>query len=199
MIDKYLRGSIALVKVNKPPYMNCWFLIILISEMDHISIRRQIEHEKRCSIVAQKDAEQNVVKKERLDWNFARLKAKLQSQRQLTKQREFASKKRQKLKLRRAKKENNCNERLTEEPEESEPFWNGRMGFESRSMLSLMLEECFEMSLNVRKTTPPSRNKIQQLVEISQSTRQPEPVNLMDAEVDLGMFFILEQLFKDQD
>ena len=158
--------------------MNCWFLII--SEMDHISIRRQIEHEKRRSIVAQKDAEQNVVKKERLDWNFARLKAKLQSQR---KQLEFASKKRQKLKLRRAKKE-----RLTEEPEESEPFWNGRMGFESRSMLSLMLEECFEMSLNVRKTTPPSRNKIQQLVEISQSTRQPEPVNLMNAEVDLGMF-----------
>ena len=170
--------------------MNCWFLIILISEMDHISIRRQIEHEKRRSIVAQKDAEQNVVKKERLDWNFARLKAKLQSQRQLSKQREFASKKRQKLKLRRAKKENNCNERLTEEPEESEPFWNGRMGFESRSMLSLMLEECFEMSLNVRKTTPPSRNKIQQLVEISQSTRQPEPVNLMNAEVDLGMFLI---------
>ena len=160
--------------------MNCWFLII--SEMDHISIRRQIEHEKRRSIVAQKDAEQNVVKKERLDWNFARLKAKLQSQR---KQLEFASKKRQKLKLRRAKKE-----RLTEEPEESEPFWNGRMGFESRSMLSLMLEECFEMSLNVRKTTPPSRNKIQQLVEISQSTRQPEPVNLMNAEVDLGMFLI---------
>ena len=160
--------------------MNCWFLII--SEMDHISIRRQIEHEKRRSIVAQKDAEQNVVKKERLDWNFARLKAKLQSQR---KQLEFASKKRQKLKLRRAKKE-----RLTEEPVESEPFWNGRMGFESRSMLSLMLEECFEMSLNVRKTTPPSRNKIQQLVEISQSTRQPEPVNLMNAEVDLGMFLI---------
>ena len=152
--------------------------------MDYISIRRQIEHEKRRSIVAQKDAEQNVVKKERLDWNFARLKAKLQSQR---KQLEFASKKRQKLKLRRAKKENNCDERLTEE---SEPFWNGRMGFESRSMLSLMLEECFEMSLNVRKTTPPSRNKIQQLVEISQSTRQPEPVNLMNAEVDLGMFLI---------
>ena len=152
--------------------------------MDYISIRRQIEHEKRCSIVAQKDAEQNVVKKERLDWNFARLKAKLQSQR---KQLELASKKRQKLKLRRAKKENNCDERLTEE---SEPFWNGRMGFESRSMLSLMLEECFEMSLNVRKTTPPSRNKIQQLVEISQSTRQPEPVNLMNAEVDLGMFLI---------
>ena len=193
MIDKDLRGSIALVKVNKPPYMNCWFLIILISEMDYISIRRQIEHEKRRSIVAQKDAEQNVVKKERLDWNFARLKAKLQSQRQLSKQREFASKKRQKLKLRRAKKENNCGERLTEEPEESEPFWNGRMGFESRSMLSLMLEECFEMSLNVScsggmETTPPSRNEIQQLVEISQSTRQPEPVNLMNAEVDLGMF-----------
>ena len=157
--------------------------------MDYISIRRQIEHEKRRSIVAQKDAEQNVVKKERLDWNFARLKAKLQSQR---KQLEFASKKRQKLKLRRAKKENNCNERLTEEPEESELFWNGRMGFESRSMLSLMLEECFEMSLNVRDgnySTPPSRNKIQ-LVEISQSTRQPEPVNLMNAEVDLGMFLI---------
>ena len=166
--------------------------------MDYISIRRQIEHEKRRSIVAQKDAEQNVVKKERLDWNFARLKAKLQSQR---KQLEFASKKRQKLKLRRAKKENNCNERLTEEPEESEPFWNGRMGFESRSMLSLMLEECFEMSLNVScsrgmETTPPSRNKIQQLVEISQSTCQPEPVNLMNAEVDLGMFLIpcFEQL-----
>ena len=159
--------------------------------MDHISIRRQIEHEKRRSIVAQKDAEQNVVKKERLDWNFARLKAKLQSQR---KQLEFASKKRQKLKLRRAKKENDCGERLTEEPEESEPFWNGRMGFESRSMLSLMLEECFEMSLNVScsrgmETTPPSRNKIQQLVEISQSTRQPEPVNLMNAEV-VGMFLI---------
>ena len=160
--------------------------------MDYISIIRQIEHEKRRSIVAQKDAEQNVVKKERLDWNFARLKAKLQSQR---KQLELASKKRQKLKLRRAKKENNCGERLTEEPEESEPFWNGRMGFESRSMLSLMLEECFEMSLNVScsrgmETTPPSRIKIQQLVEISQSTRQPEPVNLMNAEVDLGMFLI---------
>ena len=40
------------------------------------------------------------------------------------------------------------------------------------------------------ETTPPSRNKIQQLVEISQSTRQPEPVNLMNAEVDLGMFLI---------
>ena len=56
-------------------------------------------------------------------------------------------------------------------------------------MLSLMLEECFEMSLNVRDgnySTPPSRNKIQ-LVEISQSTRQPEPVNLMNEEVDLGM------------
>ena len=152
--------------------------------MDHISIRRQIEREKRRSIVALKDIEQNKVEKERLDWNFARLKAKLQRQRQLTKQREFASKKRQKLKSRRAKNENNSDERLTEE---SEPFWNGRRGFESRSMLSLMLEECFEMSLNVRKTTPPSRNKIQQLVEISQSTRQPEPVNLMNEEVDLGM------------
>ena len=151
--------------------------------MDHISIRRQIEREKRRSIVALKDIEQNKVEKERLDWNFARLKAKLQRQRQLTKQREFASKKRQKLKSRRAKNENNSDERLTEE---SEPFWNGRRGFESRSMLSLMLEECFEMSLNVRKTTPPSRNKIQ-LVEISQSTRQPEPVNLMSKEVDLGM------------
>ena len=154
--------------------------------MDHISIRRQIEREKRRSIVALKDLEQNKVEKERLDWNFARLKAKLQRQRQLTKQREFASKKRQKLKSRRAKNENNSDERLTEE---SEPFWNGRRGFESRSMLSLMLEECFEMSLNVRDgnySTPPSRNKIQ-LVEISQSTRQPEPVNLMNAEVDLGM------------
>ena len=158
--------------------------------MDHISIRRQIEREKRRSIVALKDIEQNKVEKERLDWNFARLKAKLQRQRQLTKQREFASKKRQKLKSRRAKNENNSDERLTEE---SEPFWNGRRGFESRSMLSLMLEECFEMSLNVScsrgmETTPPSRNKIQQLVEISQSTRQPEPVNLMNEEVDLGMF-----------
>ena len=155
--------------------------------MDHISIRRQIEREKRRSIVALKDLEQNKVEKERLDWNFARLKAKLQRQRQLTKQREFASKKRQKLKSRRAKNENNSDERLTEE---SEPFWNGRRGFESRSMLSLMLEECFEMSLNVRDgnySTPPSRNKIQ-LVEISQSTRQPEPVNLMNEEVDLGMF-----------
>ena len=156
--------------------------------MDHISIRRQIEREKRRSIVALKDIEQNKVEKERLDWNFARLKAKLQRQRQLTKQREFASKKRQKLKSRRAKNENNSDERLTEE---SEPFWNGRRGFESRSMLSLMLEECFEMSLNVRDgnySTPPSRNKIQ-LVEISQSTRQPpEPVNLMNEEVDLGMF-----------
>lgn len=154
--------------------------------MDHISIRRQIEREKRRSIVALKDLEQNKVEKERLDWNFARLKAKLQRQRQLTKQREFASKKRQKLKSRRAKNENNSDERLTEE---SEPFWNGRRGFESRSMLSLMLEECFEMSLNVRDgnySTPPSRNKIQ-LVEISQSTRQPEPVNLMSKEVDLGM------------
>ena len=154
--------------------------------MDHISIRRQIEREKRRSIVALKDIEQNKVEKERLDWNFARLKAKLQRQRQLTKQREFASKKRQKLKSRRAKNENNSDERLTEE---SEPFWNGRRGFESRSMLSLMLEECFEMSLNVRDgnySTPPSRNKIQ-LVEISQSTRQPEPVNLMNEEVDLGM------------
>ena len=154
--------------------------------MDHISIRRQIEREKRRSIVALKDLEQNKVEKERLDWNFARLKAKLQRQRQLTKQREFASKKRQKLKSRRAKNENNSDERLTEE---SEPFWNGRRGFESRSMLSLMLEECFEMSLNVRDgnySTPPSRNKIQ-LVEISQSTRQPEPVNLMNEEVDLGM------------
>ena len=154
--------------------------------MDHISIRRQIEREKRRSIVALKDIEQNKVEKERLDWNFARLKAKLQRQRQLTKQREFASKKRQKLKSRRAKNENNSDERLTEE---SEPFWNGRRGFESRSMLSLMLEECFEMSLNVRDgnySTPPSRNKIQ-LVEISQSTRQPEPVNLMKEEVDLGM------------
>ena len=154
--------------------------------MDHISIRRQIEREKRRSIVALKDIEQNKVEKERLDWNFARLKAKLQRQRQLTKQREFASKKRQKLKSRRAKNENNSDERLTEE---SEPFWNGRRGFESRSMLSLMLEECFEMSLNVRDgnySTPPSRNKIQ-LVEISQSTRQPEPVNLMSKEVDLGM------------
>ena len=154
--------------------------------MDHISIRRQIEREKRRSIVALKDLEQNMVEKERLDWNFARLKAKLQRQRQLTKQREFASKKRQKLKSRRAKNENNSDERLTEE---SEPFWNGRRGFESRSMLSLMLEECFEMSLNVRDgnySTPPSRNKIQ-LVEISQSTRQPEPVNLMSKEVDLGM------------
>ena len=155
--------------------------------MDHISIRRQIEREKRRSIVALKDLEQNKVEKERLDWNFARLKAKLQRQRQLTKQREFASKKRQKLKSRRAKNENNSDERLTEE---SEPFWNGRRGFESRSMLSLMLEECFEMSLNVRDgnySTLPSRNKIQ-LVEISQSTRQPEPVNLMNEEVDLGMF-----------
>ena len=155
--------------------------------MDHISIRRQIEREKRRSIVALKDLEQNKVEKERLDWNFARLKAKLQRQRQLTKQREFASKKRQKLKSRRAKNENNSDERLTEE---SEPFWNGRRGFESQSMLSLMLEECFEMSLNVRDgnyySTPPSRNKIQ-LVEISQSTRQPEPVNLMSKEVDLGM------------
>ena len=154
--------------------------------MDHISIRRQIEREKRRSIVALKDLEQNKVEKERLDWNFARLKAKLQRQRQLTKQREFASKKRQKLKSRRAKNENNSDERLTEE---SEPFWNGRRDFESRSMLSLMLEECFEMSLNVRDgnySTPPSRNKIQ-LVEISQSTRQPEPVNLMSKEVDLGM------------
>ena len=154
--------------------------------MDHISIRRQIEREKRRSIVALKDLEQSKVEKERLDWNFARLKAKLQRQRQLTKQREFASKKRQKLKSRRAKNENNSDERLTEE---SEPFWNGRRGFESRSMLSLMLEECFEMSLNVRDgnySTPPSRNKIQ-LVEISQSTRQPEPVNLMSKEVDLGM------------
>ena len=154
--------------------------------MDHISIRRQIEREKRRSIVALKDIEQNKVEKERLDWNFARLKAKLQRQRQLTKQREFASKKRQKLKSRRAKNENNSDERLTEE---SEPFWNGRRGFESRSMLSLMLEECFEMSLNVRDgnySTLPSRNKIQ-LVEISQSTRQPEPVNLMSKEVDLGM------------
>ena len=156
--------------------------------MDHISIRRQIEREKRRSIVALKDLEQNKVEKERLDWNFARLKAKLQRQRQLTKQREFASKKRQKLKSRRAKNENNSDERLTEE---SEPFWNGRRGFESRSMLSLMLEECFEMSLNVScsrgmETTPPSRNKIQ-LVEISQSTRQPEPVNLISKEVDLGM------------
>ena len=154
--------------------------------MDHISIRRQIEREKRRSIVALKDLEQNKVEKERLDWNFARLKAKLQRQRQLTKQREFASKKRQKLKSRRAKNENNSDERLTEE---SEPFWNGRRGFESRSMLSLMLEECFEMSLNVRDgnySTLPSRNKIQ-LVEISQSTRQPEPVNLMSKEVDLGM------------
>ena len=154
--------------------------------MDHISIRRQIEREKRRSIVALKDIEQSKVEKERLDWNFARLKAKLQRQRQLTKQREFASKKRQKLKSRRAKNENNSDERLTEE---SEPFWNGRRGFESRSMLSLMLEECFEMSLNVRDgnySTPPSRNKIQ-LVEISQSTRQPEPVNLISKEVDLGM------------
>ena len=154
--------------------------------MDHISIRRQIEREKRRSIVALKDLEQNKVEKERLDWNFARLKAKLQRQRQLTKQREFASKKRQKLKSRRAKNENNSDERLTEE---SEPFWNGRRGFESRSMLSLMLEECFEMSLNVRDgnySTLPSRNKIQ-LVEISQSTRQPEPVNLISKEVDLGM------------
>ena len=91
--------------------------------MDHISIRRQIEREKRRSIVALKDLEQNKVEKERLDWNFARLKAKLQRQRQLTKQREFASKKRQKLKSRRAKNENNSDERLTEE---SEPFWNGR-------------------------------------------------------------------------
>ena len=154
--------------------------------MDHISIRRQIEREKRRSIVALKDIEQNKVEKERLDWNFARLKAKLQRQRQLTKQREFASKKRQKLKSRRAKNENNSDERLTEE---SEPFWNGRRGFESQSMLSLMLEECFEMFLNVRDgnySTPPSRNKIQ-LVEISQSTRQPEPVNLVNEEVDLGM------------
>ena len=154
--------------------------------MDHISIRRQIEREKRRSIVALKDIEQNKVEKERLDWNFARLKAKLQRQRQLTKQREFASKKRQKLKSRRAKNENNSDERLTEE---SEPFWNGRRGFESRSMLSLMLEECFEMSLNVRDgnySTLPSRNKIQ-LVEISQSTRHLEPVNLMSKEVDLDM------------
>ena len=158
--------------------------------MDISSIRRQIEREKRRSIVAQRDMEQNVIEKERLDLDFARLKSKLQRQRDLSKQREFAEKKRRKLSNRVQSKGLNSedDERLTEE---SKPFWNGRRReFESRSMLSLMLEECFEMSLNVSASsskgmleTPPSRNNIQ-LEEISQSTRQP--LNLMNAELVSG-------------
>ena len=158
--------------------------------MDISSIRRQIEREKRRSIVAQRDMEQNVIEKERLDLDFARLQSKLQRQRDLSKQREFAAKKRRKLSNRVQSKGLNSedDERLTEE---SKPFWNGRRReFESRSMLSLMLEECFEMSLNVSASskgmleTPPSRNNIQ-LEEISQSTRQP--LNLLNAEPDSGI------------
>ena len=137
--------------------------------MNRNEIQRRIRREKRIEDLSRVNLEQDETKIQSLDSNFERLKSKLRKKKNSIKESKIAEQKRQKLAKRMNQAKNSLRKSDWYEEEKPKLVWNGNgKDFGSRSSLCLMLEECFEMSLNVKELeTPPSCNN---KPEILQST-----------------------------